>query len=192
VFPGLTVTSLIPGETIKMVIHTPHNLGHLMNRIGAYSRHLTTVHRLTIISIHQGYVETNISRISVPTNAITTLPTKTPVSPTRIIPSTTSTQTSSSVPAGAIAGGVVGGIVALGAIFALLWYVVRAQSRSQNTEPTIDQHYQGAGSPYNHPISTEKTDHEQRVASPGFEEPTTYLGDPENPPSANLGVEGRY
>lgn len=176
-----------------MVIHTPHNLGQLMNRIGAYTRHLTTVHRLTIISIHQGHVETNISRISVPTNAITTLPTKTSVSSTRIIPSTTSTQTSSSVPAGAIAGGVVGGIVALGAIFALLWYVVRAQRRSANTETTVDQHHQDTGSPYNHPISTQKTGHGQRVASSGFEqEPTTYLGDPENPPSANLGVEGRY
>ena len=79
-----------------MVIHTSYNCDQLIKRIGAYSHHTTTVYRLTIISIlHQGCVESNISSISVPTNAITPQPTNIPTSvsaPTLIIPSTTSTQ----------------------------------------------------------------------------------------------------
>lgn len=186
-----------------MVIHTSYNCDQLIKRIGAYSHHTTTVYRLIIISIlHQGCVESNISSISVPTNAITPQPTNIPTSvsaPILVIPSTTSTQipipthTSSPVPAGAIAGGVVGGIVLLGAIFALVWYMVRTQKKLANTEPAVEQYNQGVDSPHNYATSPEKTVHEQHRSSHTVEgEFTPHLRYPENPPSANLSIRGNY
>lgn len=49
-----------------------------------------------------------------------------------------STQTPSSVNVGAIAGGIVGGVVLLGAIFAFLWYKIRANRRSDSKHPTVE------------------------------------------------------
>jgi hypothetical protein len=130
---------------------------------------------------------TNISRIYVPTDAITaeptitTIPTPPPfVSTTTVSP--TSPVASSSVNVGAIAGAAIGGVILLGLAFAFTWYKIRTHRNPDNTQPAVERYSENGGDDYPEVSPAEKS------TNVGFAtEGVSQLRYPENIPSGKLG-----